>query len=307
MPLPVRERSKARLLFLLLRLAAVAGIMALILCGSAVVAAEKWECWKGSHKVIRNLSGIHFTFTPTKDEDAMDWPGCHVMVQDAAKKVILAEDDAAFTILDTRLDWNGDGKPDLILKAYSGGAHCCWTFYFISPGPNARLMVKLENQRDADFLQDEKTGKPYLAIEDGAFDYFDGLCHACTPFPEVFLRIEGNRFVDVHSEHMEEYDGIVQDNRKALTTENIKQVVSMKTNPSETESPVVRESVRKILLIVFAYLYSGREDQARRELQAMWPLFDRDRMWNLILEHRREGILRYVQRAPDMPSAPLQQ
>jgi len=291
------------LLFLMPRLAVVAGLMAHILCGSAIVAAEKWECWKGSHKVIRNLSGIRFTFTPTKDKDAMDWPGCHIIVQDAANRVILAEDDAAFTVLDTGLDWNGDGKPDLILKAYSGGAHCCWTFYFISPGPSARLIAKFENQRDADFLQDEKTGKPYLAIEDGAFDYFDGLCHACTPFPVVYLRIEGNRFVDVHSEHLEGYEGIAQDNRKALTVENIEQVVSMKTNPCETHSPAVRESVRKVLLIVFAYLYSGREVQARREFQAMWPPFDQDRMWNLIQKQRREGILRYVQNAPDIPFA----
>ncbi len=237
----------------------------------------------------------------------MDWPGCHVQVQDAGKKVILAEDDAAFKVFDTRLDWNGDGKPDLILEAYSGGSHCCWTFYFISLAPDARLITKFGNQRDIDFLQDEKTGKPYLAIEDGEFDYFDGLCHACTPFPEVFLRIEGDRFVDVYSEHIEEYDGIVQDNRKNLRVEDIKQVVSMRTNPSETGSPDVRESVRKILLIVFAYLYSGREDQARRELQAMWPPFDQDRMWNLIQEHRCEGILRYVQSAPDMQAAPQQQ
>lgn len=288
---------------MIVRVAGLAGALLLIVCCSGTVAAGKWACWKGKGKVTRNLPGIRVTVTPTTDRDAIDWPGCHVLVQDASKRVILSEDDASFNIIETRLDLNEDGNPDLILEGFSGGAHCCWTFYFISLGPNARLITKFENQRDFSLLTDKRTGRTYIDIEDGAFDYFDGLCHACTPFPVVFLRIEGDRIVDIHLEHLEDYDEIIQENRKALTAEDIAHVISMKTNPSESESSGVRESVTKILMIVFAYLYSGREVQAKQELRAMWPQFDQERMWNSIQDCRREGILRYVYHAPATQSA----
>ncbi len=47
-------------------------------------------------------------------------------------------------------------------------------------------------------------------------------------------------------------------------------------------------------MIVLAYLYSGREAQARQALQELWPPFDQERIWNLILETRHNGILRYT-------------
>src|SRR5216683_233641 len=90
------------------------------------------------------------------------------------------------------------------------------------------------------------------------------------------------------------YDEIIADNRKALKAKDVNRVVSMKQKP--TESPEVSEPVWKILMIVLAYLYSGREDQAHHELQTMWPEFDRERMWKLIQETRHDGILCYTRK-----------
>ena len=50
------------------------------------------------------------------------------------------------------------------------------------------------------------------------------------------------------------------------------------------------------LMIVFAYLYSGREKQAHQALQDLWPPFDQERIWNLILETRHNGILCYARK-----------
>ena len=49
-----------------------------------------------------------------------------------------------------------------------------------------------------------------------------------------------------------------------------------------------------VLTVVLAYLYSGRELQAWKALDEMWPRFDRQRIKRLILKTRAEGLLRYV-------------
>lgn len=206
----------------------------------------------------------------------------------------LSAEDERFSIELAGQDVNGDGVPDVVLYGYSGGAHCCWTYYVISLGEHPGLIAKFENGRDAAFLKDEDTGRFYISTIDGAFDYFDGLCHACTPFPQVFLGIEGKTIVDTGPKFVEAYDKIIQENRASLTAANSAAIVAMKTNPNESGSSDVYEAAAKVLSIVLAYLYSGREGQALHELRTMWPKFDQNRMWNLIQKQRREGILRYV-------------
>jgi hypothetical protein len=46
-----------------------------------------------------------------------------------------------------------------------------------------------------------------------------------------------------------------------------------------------------ILKVVLSYLYSGREQQAWRELNEMWPASDVQRIKNLILKTRGDGVL----------------
>lgn len=49
-----------------------------------------------------------------------------------------------------------------------------------------------------------------------------------------------------------------------------------------------------VLTIALAYLYSGRDAQAWKSIDEMWPSFDRERIKSLILKTWAEGLLRYV-------------
>ncbi len=180
------------------------------------------------------------------------------------------------------------------MLAFSGGAHCCWTYYFFSQGPRPALLTKFENNRDATFLEDEKTGRIYLQIEDGAFDYFDEVCHGCSPFPVVYLRLDGSNWVDISREYVSNYDEIIRDSQKALTPEERQRLKTLKEKPSDDEP--VRDARYHALKIVFAYLYSGREEQAHQVLHDLWPPFDSERIWNLILETRHNDILCYTRK-----------
>src|SRR5262249_50747578 len=154
---------------------------------------------------------------------------------------------------------------------------------------------KFENNRDATFLDDEKTGRVYLAIEDGAFDYFDEVCHACSPFPVAYLRIDRDTLVDISSEHRDEYDFIVRDAQKDLSADQRRQFKELKERPSDRDDALTKTRYR-VLTVVFAYLYSGREEQAHQALREVWPPFDQERIWAAIIEQRRNGILCYTRK-----------
>ena len=290
---------------LLLRVAvAFIGLLLLDTGSQAFPLGGNSKCWHGRGKVRRVIRGLKVEITPTVDKDALNEPICHLLVRDLNGREVLSEDDSSFAILLDDRDINGDGIPDLVVLAFSGGAHCCWTYYFFSQDPRPALLTKFENNRDAIFLEDEKTGRIYLQIEDGAFDYFDEVCHGCSPFPVVYLRLDGSNWVDISREYVNDYDEIIRETEKAFTAEQRQRLKVLKEKPSD-EDPVVEQARFNALTIVFAYLYSGREAQARQALQEMWPPFDQERIWNLILETRHNGILCYTRKAavcgPDAP------
>lgn len=262
----------------------------------------KAACWGGQGKLIRTLRGGHIEITPDVDHDALDEPICRILIEDSAKHTLVSEIDHGFSILETKLDINGDGIPDLIVEAYSGGAHCCWTYYIVQLGPNPRLLHKIENDRVVSFYRDKNTNKVYLSAEDGVFDYFDGFCHACSVFPEITLRFEGERIVDASAEDVSSYDETIVANQKALGARDREILRSVTGEPREDDaeggpSAITRrepDRVARALAIVLAYLYSGREKQARLALKELWPPFDQERMWKSILETRQKGLLCYT-------------
>src|SRR5260370_3494222 len=101
---------------------------------------------------------------------------------------------------------------------------------------------------------------------------------------------------DISAGCVDDYDEIISQNQKALTAPDLQHLRALKENPSDDEES--RETIYKALTIVFAYLYSGREVQARQALQNMWPAFDHERTWKLISQTLRDCILKYTRKQP---------
>ena len=247
------------------------------------------RCLRGStaiHKQFKNFSVAIEPFHDTTDGDM-----CKAVVRNARKTVFTTYDwGLEITLLGE--DVNSDGYPDLVLEGYSGGAHCCWTYYIVSLGPSPRPIREIENERGIAFVRDS-SGRIEIRTNDGKFDYLF-LSHAESPFPAVYLRLVGTHFIDVGHEHIADYEHGIAEAKRELSPAELHQFRSAANADDLYGNDPNRSAATKVLQIVYAYLYSGRQAQAHQALTEMWPAFDQEAAWKKILEARQKGILRYT-------------
>jgi hypothetical protein len=261
------------------------------------------RCMGGSGSVTRKTAGFIIIIRPHGDPNKDD-AECHAVIRDSNRKAIFSASDYGFSIAPLKQPAESSHSSYVILEGYSGGAHCCWTYYIISLDRPAGLVRKLENDRGAAFSMDEKTGLMEISTMDGAFDYFAFLSHAETPFPDVYLRLEGNKFINESPEHKREYDITINQAKKDLSPSDLQRFRALTNRDALVGENSNRHSASKVLEIVFAYLYSGRRIQAHQALMQMWPAIDRQDIWDMIICTRRQGILRYASREASPPYTP---
>jgi hypothetical protein len=185
-------------------------------------------------------------------------------------------------------DVNGDGKPDLILEGFSGGAHCCYTYQIITLTAGLPEAVhQMRNQVPISFVKRDSGGAE-VRTSDGVFDYFL-LPHVDSVIPEIFLLLDGNKLVDAGPDHVADYDKLIDKARSELTPEELEKLKKATYNQNMLIDQL--PTVKKVLTIVLNYLYSGRQEQAWSALNEMWPPSDADRVKRLIVERRGRGLL----------------
>jgi hypothetical protein len=259
----------------------------------SLYARDGVDCWAGTKKTIqKDLSGFVLRLSPLPETvNIATGNGCRAKLFSSQHKLIFSAADWGFSIVLNGQDVNGDGSPDLVLEGYSGGMHCCWTYYIVSLGSKPGLLVKFENESGTGFVVNKNTGRMEIHALDGAFDYFDEFAHAFSPFPDVYLRLEGRKLLDISHEHLVDYDKSITRLKAEIPAKDL--AVFLQAENRDEKIGWENVSVN-VVRIVQAYLYSGRKAQAHTTLRKMWPPFDQQRMWNLILQTRRKGILRYT-------------
>ena len=130
---------------------------------------------------------------------------------------------------------------------------------------------------------------------------FEGIPLANIDFPPtVVMRFEAKRLIDVSSEFLPFYDRQIAQLRAQIDP---KQLSDFKGSDGKLDSipPWQVEKLRgllaakvRVLEIVWAYLYSGREQDALQALTDMWPAADFDRIRTLIVKARVAGIASQV-------------
>ncbi len=128
------------------------------------------------------------------------------LVEPSGHEIPLLCDWTVSVFQGTGEDLFGDGNPGLILEGFSGGAHCCYTYTIADLGDAPLVLSPVHNQTPFLVFKDPATKQFRILTSDGAFDYFDGLCHACAPFPRVVLQATVGGLRDVSSQFVDQYD-----------------------------------------------------------------------------------------------------
>lgn len=220
------------------------------------------------------------------------------------------------------LTWNGD-KLTIVQDAYeadldmfgselegvgpvaafqvkASAAQCCRDYLLYSLKDAPHFVRKIQggffNARDTNL-----DGRIEIWAEDSAsIDSFDGLFSTQLEFPPLLvLRFEKGRLLDVTPEFASYFDSVVA-TVQAQIDENVQQ--AFKNTDGRPQFSVadaqkfgaLQRVKAQALEIVWAYLYSGREQQAWAALAQMWPASDVERIRAIIINARKNGILAQV-------------
>jgi hypothetical protein len=117
--------------------------------------------------------------------------------------------------------------------------------------------------------------------------------------PTMVLRFERGKLIDVSSEFQAYFDEQIAKLRTELSAQELSDFRNSDGKLTPASSLTVAEILQmhrlrttkiKVLEIVWSYLYSGRDKEARSSLAEMWPPADFDRIRTAILNARSRGI-----------------
>ena len=212
-------------------------------------------------------------------------------------------------------DLDGDAIPELIVETGSGGSAGCAALYVIQSQP-PRLLGIIKGCEGLRIADPSHNGHPAIEAHD-SFDLPETGCHTCEPNVPVYLRFENGKLKDVSRDFITEYDHAIDGMRRQLRPKHIQALQAARTmseiaflpgfkTADEAEmnheqfDEMAGQAHEYVIRMTFYYLVSGRPEQAWQTLDEMWPLWDRPRIKNEILERlkrsRADGILKYVSR-----------
>ena len=264
----------------------------ILLCSAPLLGQVEWprpnwekvdtqRCRTSAKLAIVSVGKYEVRLDPISDPKTGEIVCRGSLVDRAGRDTLLLNDWDVSIHQGTGEDLFGDGNPSLVLEGYSGGAHCCYTYEIVGLGERPVILRPIRNETPFFFFKDTSSKQFRILTSDGAFDYFDGMCHACAPFPRVVLQVEGSGLHDVSANFLEQYDSEIALARAKIADGDIQKFI---VSDFEDAKAVVLE-------IVLSYLYSGRESEAWQTLAEMWPAADRERIKALIVKTRVHGLL----------------
>ncbi len=265
-------------------------ILCLLACSSGWASDEGYQCAFGEMREDakpRTVAGYVIRVQAIPEGQRKDGADCRVTISRAGRVLFTAEESHMDINDATGQDINGDGMPDAVLEGYSGGAHCCWTYWIVSLTNPPHLLKTLYNEHSISFELAPGNGIE-LVTSDGAFDYFDDLPYSNSPKALVFLQLQGRRLVSKNTGHWIDYQKAISEARKRLTAEKLSAFRAL-TGP---EAHFDSEVAKAVLEIVLCYLYAGKAVDAWKALGEMWPPSDVSRISELVEQARRRGILK---------------
>ena len=195
----------------------------------------------------------------------------------------------------------GVGSPVATFQVKKAEADCCMTLQIYSLRKPPQLLRTITGGTFFSTADSDLDGRVEIWTNDTAsLEGFEPRQSAGPYYaPTVVLRFVQGRLLDVGSEFQGYYDAEIARVRGGLDAEELQafENSSGRLPPTAHFSPEdmrrsekLEHTKEKVLQIVWAYLYSGREQEAWKSLAEMWPPADVDRIRGAIISARDRGI-----------------
>lgn len=146
--------------------------------------------------VQKRYLSYNFRLSRIPDPKGAYWSECKGEVLDKEGRVLWnVQDHSVYLSINSDKDFNNDGIHDAEVVTWTGGAHCCFLHHLLTFSPTfVQLHVVAADVESLEIQRDAKGLKQFRVPE--IYDYFDGLCYACSPSDYVLLRFQGARIED---------------------------------------------------------------------------------------------------------------
>jgi|GEM_PF-1850199 len=203
---------------------------------------------------------------------------CRMTARDGSNELV---DGHRFQIIAgvTARDVTGDGQPNLVIMEYSGGAHCCETYfiYALTPDGSAHLITTIDARDGGSFIDLDGDGIDEFETHDWSLAY-ELTCFACLDYPRIVLRFETGEY-RVCAELMRR--PAPTDSERAATAASIRADIQevllapRGTHPTPVVMPArVRDRIWSEMLKL---IYTGHARLAFAFLDDAWPVGIPDR------------------------------
>ena len=193
----------------------------------------------------------------------------------------------------------GDGVPAAAFQVRKSNSACCVEYRIYSLTKPPRLLRTISGGEFFNACDVDLDGRVEIWTNDAAtVDGFEKLAlRELDSAPSVVLRFAHGQLADVSAEFQPYFDNQITRIQNGIHPQDLEDfkhsdgALAAPSTPASTERlRRLREVKVKVLEIVWAYLYSGREQEAWHALTAMWPAADVDRIHAALAKMRAEGM-----------------
>jgi hypothetical protein len=265
---------------------------------------------KASHAQIRDVvcrdgggefhaefpTGVAVSVGPARN-DGLAARVCQAELTWNDQKIVVASAAAQVDIDAFGVDL-GVGAPVVALQVKPSKSDCCMEYDVYSLRQPPALIRRIMGGGFFSAADTDLDGRVEIWTDDAAaIDGFENLPAGDFDLPPpIVLRFASGRLLDASREFHPYFDEKIAAEKAALAAVDLgdfKKSDGKLTDPGNYPAIMfvhMKVAKAKILEIVWAYLYSGREQDAWRALAEMWPASDLERIRAAILSERDRGI-----------------
>ncbi|HLK34420.1 MAG TPA: hypothetical protein VKT29_15100 [Terriglobales bacterium] len=257
---------------------------------------QQYLCDQGSGKFAgRTTEGVVVTVGPER-EGGLAKRDCDASINWGKEQLVVAANAATVDLDMMGVTLEKMGPVAAFQVKSNPNSFMSYVIYSLRRPPH--VLRRLSGASSFSAADTDLDGRVEIWTDDAAaVDGVDGLLASEFDFlPTSVLRFEHGRVLDVSAQFQPYYDHVIESLRAGLTAQELANFKTSGGQPSlqgtAEAQPLyrLRDTKIKILEIVWAYLYSGRQKEAWNVLREMWPSQDVPRIQQAITNARAHGM-----------------